>query len=707
MNCSPDHTIDKSRYSSTHRIVCLFFFIVGFFIYANTFDASIHYDDHHVFANRDFDNFLQERAFTNTRYVANLTFAFNQWLSGPEVFSYHMVNLIIHVCSAFLVYQLLFQILCFPGNRRTAQRSSLNKVSKFALPHLNDLYFWPAFFGGLIFLIHPLGTQAVTYLTQRNASLATLFYIASIVSYLQARRITLYWQPGRDKIDLPHPFFRPRHLCWYSLSVMTAVLAMYTKEQSLTLPAVLVLIEFFFVQPNLENAGKRALYLLPLLATGLIIPYHHLPFFHPPSAPGDVARILPSWGQDYLTRSTYFLSQLGVIWNIYLKLLVLPHGQSIDHDFFVSDSLLHPITLGAFIGLLGLTIIAVLTLKRYRLVAFSIVWFLVTVSVTSSVIPNMIFVAEHRVYLPMVGLSFLVAGIYKYSKRPRLFWSMAIPIVLSLSTLTFMRNFAWKDDLTLWGDALKKAPALSRPYNNYAVALRNAGRLDEAIVTYNKVLAMPIEPFKSGQGEKLLALHNLPHVYVDKGEYQEALRRYEALIALYGEETEKGTFSLATVYFHMGNMFASSKDYDKALEFYQKALEIFPIGNRRLKSHTLTNLGWLLTLLERNDKAEKALKKAVRCNPGAAKAYIQLGNLYSKYPAKRAETVACYKRFLALEPRPPFRQELLAKISELESELDQEIISGDVTEDTHERIRRAYLSLIKPEIGDLDDYDPP
>jgi tetratricopeptide (TPR) repeat protein len=346
-------------------------------------------------------------------------------------------------------------------------------------------------------------------------------------------------------------------------------------------------------------------------------------------------------------------------------------------------------------------------LKRYRLVAFSIVWFLVTISVTSSIIPNMIFVAEHRVYLPMVGLSFLVAGIYKYSKRPRLFWSMAIPIVLLLSTLTFMRNFAWKDDLTLWGDASKKAPALSRPFNNYAVALRNAGRLDEAIVTYNKVLAMPIEPFKRGHGERLLALHNLPHVYVDKGEYREALRRYEALIALYGEETEKGTFSLAKVYFHMGNMFGSAKDYEKALEFYQKALEIFPFENRRLKSHTLTNLGWLLTLLERYDNAEKALKKAVRCNPRAAKAYIQLGNLYSKYPAKRAETVACYKRFLALEPRPPFRQGLLAKISELESELDQEIISGDVTEDTHERIRRASLSLIKPEIGDLDDYDPP
>jgi tetratricopeptide (TPR) repeat protein len=501
---------------------------------------------------------------------------------------------------------------------------------------------------------------------------------------------------------------------------------------------MLILVEFLFVQPNLKNVGKRSLYLLPLLATGLIIPYWHLPAFHGPQATADVVRtlplldgpqatanvikILPSWGQHNLTRSTYFFSQLGIIWNTYLKLLVFPHGLSIEHDFLVSNSLLQPITFAACLGLLSLAVTAVATLKNHRLVAFGIIWFFVTISVTSSVIPNNIFVAEHRVYLPMIGLSFLTAGIYSYWKKPRLFWSIAIPIVLLLSTLTFMRNLVWQDDVTLWRDALAKAPDLSRPYNNYAVALTRAGRFDEAIAVYKKVLVMQNEPFKRSDMEKLLALNNLPKVYADKGMYQEALRRYQALIGHFeektiidplsqetvyigtgGKKTVIDPFSLASVYLAMANVFAEAKQYEKALDAYQQGLELIPYNNKRLRSHALTNLGWLLSLLERDDKAEAALKKAIQCNQRAARAYLQLGTLYSRYPLRKAETVACYKRYLALEPHSPFRQELLAKIRELE----QEMISGDVTEDKHERIRRASLSLIEPKQDNLNDYDPP
>jgi tetratricopeptide (TPR) repeat protein len=681
---------------------------------------------------------LKGAFFANTRLVADLTFAFNQWLSGPEVFSYHMVNLIIHIGTAFLVYQLLFQIISFCGDRNALQHSSSNGTTKNAFPRLDDLHFWPAFFGGLLFLIHPLATQSVTYITQRYTSLATLFYTASIVFFLKARRITSDRQQQSDMSDSKLLFAEPYHLCWYLLSVLMAVLAMYSKEMSLTLPAMLILVEFLFVQPNLKNVGKRSLYLLPLLATGLIIPYWHLPAFHGPQATADVVRILPlldgpqatanvikilpSWGQHNLTRSTYFFSQLGIIWNTYLKLLVFPHGLSIEHDFFVSNSLLQPITFAACLGLLSLAIIAVATLKNHRLVAFSLIWFFVTISVTSSFIPNNIFVAEHRVYLPMIGLSFLTAGIYRYWKKPRLFWSIAIPLVILLSTASLMRNLIWKNDVTLWRDALTKAPGLSRPYNNYAVALTHARRFDEAIAAYQKVLVMPNEPFKRGDMEKLLAMHNIARVYADKGMYQEALRRYQALIGLFeektmidpfsqatiylgtgGKKTVIDPFSLAAVYLAMGNVFADAKQYDRALGAYQKSLELIPHNDKRLRSHALTNLGWLLSLLGRDDKAEIALKKAVKCNPKAARAYLQLGNLYSSYPPRKAETVACYKRYLALESHSPFRQELLAKIEELE----QEMISGDLAEDTHERIRRASLSLIEPEQDNLNDYDPP
>jgi tetratricopeptide (TPR) repeat protein len=565
MTHNDELTSEKKRYVATHRMVVLFFLIVGFTIYANTFDVPTHYDDYQVFAYRDFDNFLQKYAFSSTRFIADLTFAFNKWLSGPGVFSYHVVNLLIHVCTAFLVYQLLFQILSFRRSRDLLQSPPSPELCRFSLPPLSDLYFWPSFFGGLIFLIHPLSTQAVTYLTQRYTSLATLFYVASIVAYLQARSFAWHWQPERHRIGVNHPFFKLRHLSWYSLAVVTAVLAMYTKEMSLTLPVMLLLVEFFFVQPNLDDAAIRILYLFPLLATGLIIPYYHLPLLHPASEPSGVRAILPSWGQEYLTRSTYLLSQFGVIWNIYVRLLVFPHGQSIEHDFFVSDSLFHPTTLGAFLGLLSLALLALATVRKYPLIAFGVLWFFVTISVTSSIIPNVIFVAEHRVYLPMIGLSFLTASVYKYSKNPRLFCSVAIPIALVLSALTFVRNFAWKDDLTLWGEALKKAPELDRPYNLYAMALHKVGRLDEATAMYKKVISTPPDPFKRTEVDKLLAWHNLPSVYTDRYMYEDAHRSYRELIDMYGDHTKIGYFSLATVYFNLGGLYAKEKKFEKAL----------------------------------------------------------------------------------------------------------------------------------------------
>ena len=213
MNHNSELQIGEGQYSTAHRIVFLLFLIVGFLIYSNTFDVPPLYDDYHIFVNRNFDNLLKGAFFANTRLVADLTFAFNQWLSGPEVFSYHMVNLIIHIGTAFLVYQLLFQILSFCGDRNASQHSSSNGTTKNAFPRLDDLHFWPAFFGGLLFLIHPLATQSVTYITQRYTSLATLFYTASIVFFLKARRITSDRQQQSDMSDSKLPFFEPNHLC--------------------------------------------------------------------------------------------------------------------------------------------------------------------------------------------------------------------------------------------------------------------------------------------------------------------------------------------------------------------------------------------------------------------------------------------------------------------------------------------------------------
>jgi tetratricopeptide (TPR) repeat protein len=622
-------------------------------------------DDVYTYANSTLEALLTRLTFSNTRLVADSTFAFNYWIAGPNVLGYHIFNLIIHVLTAFFVYQLLFQILRLSNsNKHVPTSASANGLGAQALPPLADNLFWPSFLGGLLFLVHPLATQGVTYITQRYTSLATLFYVASVFCYLRARTIVSGKNQVRSMAPMQKLFFNPRHLAWYGLAVLAAVLAMYTKEISVTLPVVILLVEFLFVECSLKNIGKRTLYLLPILSTGLIIPLNHLPVLKT-SDTGSIIesitnpdKILPRWAEkEYLSRSTYFFSQVGIIWSIYLRLLVWPWGQNIEHDFFVSDGPFHTTTLVAFLGLLSLLAIAVLTIKRHRLLSFGILWFFVTVSITSSVIPNTIFVAEHRVYLPMIGLSLSVAGICRNLKRPRIFWSLAIPIVLILSVLTFMRNQVWKDDLTLWADAMKKSPNMSRPYVNYAQALHGLGRLGEAMALYEKVLTMPAVPYKSDLIHKLYALGNLGTVYAEKGMYQEALTCYQAAAQM------TAPLHASELYFNMGNSLVKLKQHSEALDAYQKAVEINPNNYR-----AYTNLGWELMMLERNDEAEAALKKALKYNHRSAETYLNLATLYSKNPTKGAEAIANYNRFLELKPNSPLRETVVENIRKLEQE---------------------------------------
>jgi tetratricopeptide (TPR) repeat protein len=395
----------------------------------------------------------------------------------------------------------------------------------------------------------------------------------------------------------------------------------------------------------------------------LIIPLNHLPVLKASDTASMVQaitnpdKILPRWAErGYLSRRTYFFSQVGIIWSIYLRLLVWPWRQNIEHDFFVSDGLLHTTTLMASLGILSLLAVAALTIKRHRLLGFGILWFFVTLSITSSVIPNTVFVAEHRVYLPMIGLSLSVAGICSDLRRVRIFWSLVIPSILLLSALTFMRNQVWKDDLTLWADALEKSPNMSRPYVNYARALQGLGRLEESMALYEKVLTMPAVPYKSDIMHKLYALGNLGTAYAEKGMDQEALKCYQAAARM------TAPLHASDLYFNMGNSFAKIKQYPEALDAYQKAIENNPSNYR-----AYTNLGWVLMILDKHDEAEAALKKALKYNRHSAETHLNLATLYSKDPDKRAEAITHYKRYLTLEPDSNLRERVGYDIERLEA----------------------------------------
>jgi protein O-mannosyl-transferase len=245
-----------------------------------------------------------------------------------------------------------------------------------------------ALFAALMFVSHPLATQSVTYIVQRLASLATLFYLLSLALYVKGRL-------GADNKDTLI-FFS------YAGSILCAVLGMLTKEIVFTLPFVLILYEFSFMKTDtwkidLKDRGIQ----IPVIILGTFIVIFFLNFsfgIFNPIPP------LPDQGYDYpITAREYLLTQFSVILT-YIRLFIVPVNQNLDYDYPIAHSLLewHPL-----LGVLSLAVIIVLGIflfRRYRLISFGIFWFFLTLSVESSIIPisqNVIF--EHRTYLPGLG----------------------------------------------------------------------------------------------------------------------------------------------------------------------------------------------------------------------------------------------------------------------------------------------------------------
>ena len=487
--------------------------LVAFVAYSNSFRVPFVFDDKPSITEnvviQGLENFFTNWSgydFLPNRFIGYLTFAFNHEIGGLNVSGYHVVNLAIHIVNALLVYALVRLTMKTPFFGSRPQVPSPESL----VPVL----------AALLFVSHPIQTQAVTYIVQRLTSLATLFYLASLVLHVRWRLAQTAGVPFVSRSVLP----------WYLLSLVSAVLAMKTKEIAFTLPVVILLYEFsFFGRP-----GRRLLpMLLPLLLTIFIIP---LTMVNVQKPVGEILSDVHSKsiaGTD-LSRGEYLSTQFSVIVT-YLRLLVLPINQNLDYDYPVSHSLLEP---RAFLSLLLLLVLMgyaawlwrtssssqspVPSPGLYRLAAFGIIWFFITLSVESSIIPIQDVIFEHRLYLPSIGFvaAFVVlvmtAGELCAARLPAI-KKLTIPVlamsVLMLTGATYARNNVWKDELTLWEDTKSKSPMKARPHNNLGYAYGKQKRIPEAIAEFET--AVQLAP------EYLDALYNLAQLYFLSGRYQE------------------------------------------------------------------------------------------------------------------------------------------------------------------------------------------
>src|SRR3989338_7992977 len=437
--------------------------VLGVLIYSNSFQVPLQFDDRgYIAVNPNIQNIFDLpsiwRALSHpSRFVAFYTFALNFHFHQYDVFGYHLVNLIIHIVTSGLVGWLIAIILAAPKMR---EQKILYQE-------------WIPFLTALLFLVHPLQTQAVTYITQRVASLATLFYVLSICLYGKARMA---------EVQEKRPLF------YFLGAAISAVLGMFTKQIVFTLPIAILMFEFFFfskfsVSFFLRKQWKAIVIVLSFL---LIIPWMFS---------FDALRILSmttssgSHDGDTIHWWNYFLTQFRVI-VVYLRLFLIPIGQNLDYDFPLSKSFFELDTFLSFILLAALFFIACRLYKRNILVSFGILWFFLTLSVESSIIPIRHVIFEHRLYLPMVGLSLgLCAGLCAAIKNFKVFLAIWMLVIVIFSYLTFERNKVWRTEVSLWQDVIQKSPNKARPYNNLGIAYLESNQNDLALAAFNNTLA--------------------------------------------------------------------------------------------------------------------------------------------------------------------------------------------------------------------------
>lgn len=609
-------------------------FFLGLAIYSNVLHAPFVYDDcRSIIENESIRNLTESiRNISSNRYLPLLSFALNYTVGGLKPFGYHLINNLIHVINAFLVYCLI--ILTFKTPFFKSQHNNIDSPR-----------FFIAFSSAFVFIAHPIQTQAVTYVVQRSTLMATMFYLLSLVMYIKARLLNQNTEHRIKDPEKRQKIFKIKFVLCYLTSVICAVLAMKSKEIAFTLPLMVVLYEFCFFSETRDTQAKacgyisrithyalRFLYLLPILLTMLIIPLSMLNIGQAENIAQDID--IQSRETINISRTDYLLTQFRV-GITYLRLLICPVNQNADYDYSVYHSFFNPEVFLSFFCLLSMFIIAVyllyksrITHQALRLVAFGIFWFFITLSVESSIIPIRDVIVEHRLYLPSIGFFIASISLTDYLlPHTRVKIALIIVIVVSLSIGTYTRNIIWEDPKTLWEDVIAKGPNNSRAYNNLGVVYKERGEFDRAIEQFEK---------------SLRANRNYTAVYFNLGDVQYRLGNYENAVAYLNQAlTGKLNPQLhLDILNKLGRTYSAMGQTERAIEIFEKAVKLFPSS-----IVLLNNLGVQYIKNGQTDSAIELYEKAIKIE---AKSYLY-SNLASAYAKKGDEEKSRLMQQKALE----------------------------------------------------------
>ncbi len=345
--------------------------------YANTYYVPFHFDDHHAIEDnpriKHISNipslFYRIEGPVAPRPFLLMTFAINYAIHGLNVVGYHIFNNLLHCLNGILVYIFVVRTLNLP-----LLREKYSSISK-------EL----GLFSALLFVVHPVQTEAVTYIVSRSMPLATFFYLSGILIYLKA--------------------YETRKIIYYILLFFVSLAGMASREDYITFPVILFIYDALLMTSPRDALRRWWIYFMLSITVAYRL---WLTFTY------KGAEEAAGFGVRLLTPYEYFSTEMNVIWT-YIRLLFLPINQNLDYDYPVSKSIFEFPSILSLTGHIIVISFGILMYRKNRLITFLILWWYGTLSVSSSFIPIIDVIFEHRVYLPSIGFFILFVIFYYYA----------------------------------------------------------------------------------------------------------------------------------------------------------------------------------------------------------------------------------------------------------------------------------------------------
>jgi len=606
-------------------------------VYANSLDNSFHYDDEHSIQKnihiRDLGNFT--RFFTDPstfsvdhdkgmfRPLLLVSYALNYAYGGYEVAGYHVVNLGLHAAIACLLWALIWSL----GAGRQA-----------------------ALVAGLLFALHPLGSEPVNYISSRSESIAALFYVGALLAFVAKGA---------------HETNRYRIVSWLCL-----VAGLLSKSSAITLPAVLLLYDLVFLSdfnlPRLlRNFTRRHLgyWLIALAYIATITANSFLT--------NSLSRRVRGMDEQLLTQSKALA--------YYVKLLIWPHGLNVEHQFSVSSNVEAAVVVSLLLLLSSVTLLVWSFRRRWRGTFFFITWALISLAPVV-IMPLNVLVNERRLYLPAVAFCAGLALILHSRFLRRYATGLSAALLVLYAGLTWQRNEVWHDNFALWTDAVAKAPQMPRVHLYMGNTHKDAAMLlpaespvaaahwEQARFYFRR--AIELEP---GRGDLALrALNNLGAVSFVLRDIDAAEKAYRRAVDINPDYAD-ALVNLGTIYHERGRVqqdpALSQALLKEAVEFYRRALRLLPNH-----ADAWANMGLAHFDLSDFERAVQSYDKAYFLNPNNPRLLNNYGNYHATL-AQRTRGEAqrghlgkarqYYQRALRLSPSYPAPQRGLQFVEQM------------------------------------------